>query len=311
MLFFRMLLGMTPDGCYKLSREAVLAVKLPSSFTTKVNWRGHSPRDLLCMFCRHHRLMEPLFSVKELPGPQGAAQALEQPKLPERPGAFTCEVKILSKQLEPILECVGGSCKKQADAVQQAALSALSWLDRCFRRLSTPAEEPSSSSASSHQIRVYPERFSRELAHCSAVHAGLQERDSPRLLRPFASASAVEQGDGLESGAPPAVGSLVSISYAVSLVGEEGGDRRTLESRDELEFELGTGAVIDHVEACVSQMSIGQSAQFTMSPPAGELILAASGQSAELISRLDLRELLTPLISSISQIMFIFGRAWS
>ncbi|CAA7394053.1 unnamed protein product [Spirodela intermedia] len=291
--YYRMLLGMTPDGCYKLSREAILAVKLPSSFTTKSNWRGHSPRDLLCMFCRHHRLMEPLFSVKELPAPSGASQGLDQLKSSEGLGVFACEVKILSKQQDPILECLGDGCKKQTDAVQKAALSALSWLDRCFKRLCVPLEEPSSSSSSSgsaQQIRVYPERFSQELAHCFAVHARRpRERDSPRM-QPTQPGLVSFRVEGLESGAPPAVGSLVSISYTISLVGgAEEGSRQTLESRDELEFELGTGAVIDHVEACVSQMSTGQSAQFTISLPSRELVLAASGQSAELISPLDLR----------------------
>nr|KYP49629.1 UPF0486 protein C1orf59 isogeny [Cajanus cajan] len=58
-----MLLGKTPGGIYKLSREAILASELPSKFTTRANWRGSLPRDILCMFCRQHRLSEPLFSI--------------------------------------------------------------------------------------------------------------------------------------------------------------------------------------------------------------------------------------------------------
>ncbi|KAI5448377.1 hypothetical protein KIW84_015699 [Lathyrus oleraceus] len=58
-----MLLGKTPGGTYKLSREAILTAELPSKFTTRVNWRGSLPRDILSMFCRQHRLSEPVFSI--------------------------------------------------------------------------------------------------------------------------------------------------------------------------------------------------------------------------------------------------------
>ncbi|KAK1282639.1 Small RNA 2'-O-methyltransferase [Acorus calamus] len=63
-LISRMLLHRLPDGCYKLSREAILAAELPIAFTTRSNWRGPCPKELLCMFCRQHRLSEPTFSVK-------------------------------------------------------------------------------------------------------------------------------------------------------------------------------------------------------------------------------------------------------
>ncbi|KAL5080045.1 hypothetical protein RYX36_008466 [Vicia faba] len=58
-----MLLGKTPGGIYKLSREAILTAELPSRFTTRVNQRSSLPRDILSIFCLQHRLSEPVFSI--------------------------------------------------------------------------------------------------------------------------------------------------------------------------------------------------------------------------------------------------------
>ncbi|KAH6821086.1 hypothetical protein C2S53_015369 [Perilla frutescens var. hirtella] len=49
----------TPSGAYKISRDAILAAQLPFAFTTKSNWRGSFPRDILCAFCRSHHLYDP------------------------------------------------------------------------------------------------------------------------------------------------------------------------------------------------------------------------------------------------------------
>ncbi|KAJ0975764.1 hypothetical protein J5N97_017729 [Dioscorea zingiberensis] len=65
----RMLLNKVPDGHYKLSREAILIAELPTRYTSRLNWKGPSPRDLLFMFCRQHWLSEPLFTVKCLDSP--------------------------------------------------------------------------------------------------------------------------------------------------------------------------------------------------------------------------------------------------
>ena len=77
-----------PSGIYKLSREAVLAAELPEKFEARSNWRGLLPRDILCTFCRQHRLPEPVFSSTTNGGTKDRRESKE---------TFRCEVKIFSK----------------------------------------------------------------------------------------------------------------------------------------------------------------------------------------------------------------------
>ncbi|XP_078437263.1 small RNA 2'-O-methyltransferase-like [Wolffia australiana] len=283
--YYRMLLGMTPEGCYKLSRGAMLIAKLPSAFTSKSNWRGHFPRELLSMFCRNHRLMEPLFLIKEIPL-KDSHQTEE--KISEGSTIFVCKVQVLSKRQELLLEFIGKSCKKQVDAVQKAALSTLSWLNAWFEH-----NQGNSITDSTSLKCPDAERFISEFSSYSAVHARLQDGNI-RTDKDEESNLISLQIKGPETVMPPlTLGSLVLISYFVHLVDYEGDDceRHTLESKEKFEFELGVGAVIDHIEYCVSQMCVGQTAQFITSHlPRRELVLAASGQSAELLSSLDLRK---------------------
>ncbi|MQM10615.1 hypothetical protein Taro_043510 [Colocasia esculenta] len=331
-----MLLGLTPDGCHKLSREAILAAELPSSFTTKSNWRGLCPRDLLSMFCRHHRLLEPHFSVKEIASSGLVSQTLrccEHLELPkstvgidlsngkdsnmiegesERSVTFICEVKILSKGQDLIIEYLGENYKKQPDAIQNAALTVLSWLNKYFQHLDMPIEELSLF-GSAHKIHVYPERFSQVFASCFAVH-GIRKREAFSISSPVTSLSMMQSnrseenefthliyGDP-ETGNFPSPGSLVCISYTVALVKKEECIRETIERKEEFEFELGTGAVIDQIEVCVSQMSLGQSAQLIVELPSRELILAAAGHSAKCLSQMSLQDCLLEYSLELLQI---------
>ena len=271
-----MLLGLMPGGLYKVSREAFLAVKLPSSYTIKSNWRGQSPRDMLCSFCRNHRLMEPQFVVKEISLSEKRSKKLDGVNQKEdeldKSATFTCEVKILSKNQDLILECLGEGCKKQADAIQKAALSVLLWFSHPLK--------------TANRIRVDFEKFSSEFSQSFPILAHLQEEEEDSSIS--------VKIEGSDSGTPPLVaGSLVSISYSVSLANNEGHEcsQIFLESKDDLEFEYGSGGVITCIESCVSQMCVGQSAQFIRRQlPCREILLAGAGESAEIMSQLDLRE---------------------
>jgi hypothetical protein len=55
-------------------------------------------------------------------------------------------------------------------------------------------------------------------------------------------------------------------------------NRYTLESNNEFEFEIGTGAVKNQIESCVSQLSVNQSACFIAELPPKDLILAAANE---------------------------------
>ena len=58
--------------------------------------------------------------------------------------------------------------------------------------------------------------------------------------------------EGPDSGVCPSNGSLLFISYSVSLVIEAEHMKEILESSDEFGFEIGTGAVIPHLEALMT-----------------------------------------------------------
>lgn len=96
----------------------------------------------------------------------------------ERSVTFICEVKILSKGQDLIIEYLGDNYKKQPDAIQNAALNVLSWSNKYFQHLDMPVKELSSF-GSAHKIHVYPERFSQVFVSCLAVH-GLRQRKSSR-----------------------------------------------------------------------------------------------------------------------------------
>jgi hypothetical protein len=124
-----MLISKIPSGLYKLSREAVLTAELPLAFTTRANWRGSFPREILCMFCCQHRLSEPVFSIvstplkglsespkshKKLQGKDSTVEEIEHAtggaiatgasESAESAVTYQCEVKIVSKCQDWIIE---------------------------------------------------------------------------------------------------------------------------------------------------------------------------------------------------------------
>lgn len=311
--FCRLLLSKTPCGLYKLSRDAVLAAELPGAFTSRTNWRGSFPRDLLCTFCRQHRLSEPVFSIvsnpleslTEFPGSQKKLKVTESGNQVINKGAndssgsvpigsretFSCEVKIFSRCQDLIIECSPKqSFKKQNDAFQNASLRVLSWLNKYFKKLDMDLEELTSC-GDILDIQFDSQLFIKEFSLAVSVYThwqsiGVQAED--RVLDP---ACVNQLGDtvgsidikGPDSGVSPSNGSLVSVVYSICLVtgGEHG--KELIESTEDFEFEIGSGSVISCLESVVTQMSVGQSARFYMKSPPQDLILASARDSSLIV----------------------------
>ncbi|KAK1560775.1 hypothetical protein Q3G72_030791 [Acer saccharum] len=316
--YYRMLVNLMPSGVYKLSREAILAAELPVAFTTRTNWRGSFPREILSTFCRQHWLSEPVFSTSSISLKASSetsrldkklkvSESVEQDKECVSGGgtatndlksvgsesAFKCEVKLFSKSQDIILECSPKEFyKKQSDSIQNTSLKVLSWLNQYFKDPNMSSEKLHYS-ASALDIRFYPENFFKKFSlYLSMLNIQQSETQGGNFLRsnsmntqntmPENGVCCLSTG-GPDSGVYPSNGCLLFISYSVSLVTEGGNTKELLESREEFEFEIGSGAVIPHVEAVVTQMSIGQSACFNTELPIQELILSAADDSARLI----------------------------
>ncbi|CAN0911354.1 Small RNA 2'-O-methyltransferase [Linum grandiflorum] len=316
-MYHRILLSTFPSGTYKLSREAVLTAELPSQFTTKAYWKGSFPREVLCTFCRLHRLSEPVLSVISMPSAEsGLSRLYKNVKLKETstppvgslneiPAAtgdtdladsgstFRCEIKIYSKLQDLLMECSPSETyKKQSDSVHNASLKVLSWLSTYFNNVGMPLERLNSY-AEDLAIKFYPERFYKQFVLYPYTEYSVRRNAEQKLLdeKPAdGSCSLSEQGvtsltvEGCDSGACPANGSLLCVSYSVFLAIEGEETKELLERKDEFEFEIGTGAVVSPLEAVVTQMSVGQSALFHTRLPPEYSILAAGNDSGRLLS---------------------------
>lgn len=316
-----MLLSKVPSGVYKLSRAAILTVDLPLAFTTRTNWRGSIPRDILCAFCRQHRLSEPVFSIvsiSEAPSePSGSHKKLKVidsavvgthcangcavsyglEERAESGGMFRCEVKIYSRSQDLIIDCLPKeSYKKQSDSIQKASLKVLLWLDAYFKNLDMPVERLECS-AHELDIRFNPQSFSKAFEFCQSIrffqHCDTQEGGSHDLnFMPGHGIISLDI-DGPDSGISPTNGSLSCISYSVTLVTESENTKELLESSDEFEFEIGSRSVISQLEAAVTQMTVGQSAFLRIDLPPQDFILAAADDSERILSLLSSSELLS------------------
>ncbi|PIA31125.1 hypothetical protein AQUCO_05200014v1 [Aquilegia coerulea] len=302
--YYRMLVGRLPDGGYKLSRDAILAAELPSKFTNRSNWRGSFPRDLLFTFCRQNWLSEPEFSSVYI-DESGQSEILETSKKlklsnPSKEvyenggtgdangvgsvgqgGTFRCEVKILSRNKDLIIEySPQDAFRKPNDAIQNASLRVLSWLNKYFKQLNVPTEKYSSGNI--HGIRVYPHTIQTEFALWLSVH-NVHQYSKQNELQSF-------HIEGQDSGVYPSSGYLACISYSISLKQPGEHMKELLEICDEFEFEIGSGAVTPVLEACVTQMSINQSACFISELPPRHLILAAARDHANSLSLLFMQD---------------------
>ncbi|CAA0825396.1 Small RNA 2-O-methyltransferase [Striga hermonthica] len=293
--YYRMLINKIPSGIYQISRDAILAAKLPLTYTTKSNWRGSFPRDILFAFCRAHHLPEPVFSSQntlnsslDLPGSckklkvshSGTGDSVEST------GAFSCEIKIYSKNQNLILQCSPNeSHKKPVDAMQSTSLKVLNWLDMFFEYPNISLEKLKLF-ADKLDISFTPDFFFEEFALCRKIHNfGIQACDYKAEL---AEPSFIEIG-GENSGVTPSNGALACISYSVSLSVEGDCTREHLESCEEFEFEIGNEAVLPHLEAAVAQLAVGQSACFWVELFPTEFIIAAARDSVSTLSLLSSR----------------------
>lgn len=316
-----MLINLMPSGVYKLSREAILTAELPEAFTTRTNWRGSFPREVLCMFCRQQWLSEPVFSTfsspaKESSQSSGLYEQLVISGSAEREKACTsgdqervrCEVKIFSKSQDLILECSPKELyKKQSDAIQSACLKVLSWLNAYFKDPEMPLKKLNDFSGSLN-IQFYPKNFFKKFALYRSIRSVQHSKtEGDKLLKPNSIDmlnGTPEHGihclsiEGPDSGVCPSNGCLSFICYSVSLVIEGEQMKELLESKEEFEFEIGAGAVIPHVEAVTTQMSVGQSACFTKELPPRDFILAVADDSARTLSLLSSSELLSSFMST-------------
>lgn len=306
-----------PSGIYKLSRDAILAAELPLTFTTRTNWRGSFPREILSSFCRQHRLLEPVISTSSIPAKASSELSRSNKKLKVSESAeqeteyangngavdtdaklvlassFTCEVKLYSRCQDLILECAPNILyKKQNDAVQSACLKVLSWLSAYFKDIDMPLEKQKQL-ANVFDIKFYPQKFSKEVALGQYVH-NFQHNETLGVKGPKSNSSILNDGvendvssmviEGPDSGVCPSNGSLLCVCYSVSLLRKGELQKELLESTEEFEFEMGTGAVIPCFEAVVTQMSVGQSACFYTELPPQDLVLAAAKDSANAIA---------------------------
>ncbi|KAK9714443.1 hypothetical protein RND81_06G094900 [Saponaria officinalis] len=314
--YFRMLASKTPDGLFKLSRDAMIVADLPVLFTTKTNWRGSLPRDLLCAFCRQHRLSEPVLNVvcnsvksnqespesrNKLAAGDTNTGALSENGVPTNGQTslgietFRCNINIFSKNQDLILECFPEeSFKKQGDAVQNASLKALLWFNMYCRQPSLYTEKLPLS-GDSHELKCNAPSFFKEFYFCQLMHDAQQPRDAIGGRKRNRDLVDSQNGlvnevnehlstEGTLSGSSPSIGSLVSISYTVYLVSEGTEIRVVIDKSDEFEFEIGTGAVISCVEAAVLQMKVGHSMCFCMDLPPKELILASTVDYEKVLS---------------------------
>ncbi|KAF8732208.1 hypothetical protein HU200_016183 [Digitaria exilis] len=303
--YYRILLGKFPDGNCKISRDAILAAELPSVYS-RFSWKGLSPRDLLCSFCRNQRLSEPIFAVSRVscdmltstasseergaPAKSVENQCTNDVKTDkENPDSLKCEVKICSRKQEILLEySAADTWSKESDAIQNSALKVLIWFNNYFKQLNTKTDKlylPECPDG----FKIHPNVFLQEFAMCLSVYGnagcsdlemctavGLISMDTPK--KHLESTTSLTHIKGPDSGVFPSHGSLTCICYTASLVTKDKVKRYMLESHAEFEFEIGTGAVGNQLESCVTQLSVNQAACFVAELPPRDLILAAASE---------------------------------
>ncbi|KAJ0239381.1 Small RNA 2'-O-methyltransferase [Hirschfeldia incana] len=286
--FYRIGIGMSPNGIYKISRQALLVAQLPVSFTTKSNWRGPFPREILSMFCHQHRLADPVFTISTAPVKSLAEVYRSHKKLKASESdenlskekedtaglghGFRCEVKVLTKSQDLVLECSPRKFyEKENDAVQNASLKALLWFNKFFDDLEVNGsdtedeDEDEIKSPGTHVFRFPPNFGNVEDSSGTQNVSSVVEKRVPSITS----------------------GSVVSICYSLSLevdpdfstdgeVSESNEeDMETevdyepsidlIESHEEIEFEIGTKAMDGLMESAISQMTVGEFASYNTS----------------------------------------------
>lgn len=292
---------MSPNGIYKISRQALIAAQLPLLFTRESNWRGPFPREILSMFCHQQQLAEPVFTISTAPA-KSMSDVLScynkikdesdnqyssrgQAGMPGSGKGYRCEVKILSKSLDLVFDCsLKKLYEKENDAVQNAALIALSWFSMFFGDMDEESLEPCYTDDDLDIQYNQRSRF-KETFPSSRVY------ELPDIIR---------KGDLYRSRSMSmpwerkrvqkiANGSLVSICYSVFLKKDSKRGKslkELIESNEGIEFEVGHGSMNPHLESVITQMSVGQHVRFSTGLPAEALVLAAANDTARALTLL-------------------------
>ncbi|CAH8345755.1 unnamed protein product [Eruca vesicaria subsp. sativa] len=326
--FYRIYCGMSPNGIYKFSRQAVIAAHLPFSFTTKSNWRGTLPREMLSMFCRQQQLAEPVFTIctapvkplsdilrsfkkiKDSESNDGNNQCVneyagsddsynhynskDEEELPVLESGYRCDVKILSKSQDLVLDCSPGNLyEKESYAIQNAALKALTWFSSFFEDLDADPEQPRYTNGELNWM------FQRNIM-IKGKFPSSKRYEEPK----YKSKSKTTDMDRKRRRVRTIPnGSMVSICYSVSVQVDSDFSKtgkclkELIESNVEMEFEVGVGSMNPHLESVVTQMCVGQYACFMTNRPAEGLVLAASNDTVR--TRSLLSELCAPLEYSV------------
>ncbi|KAF2542594.1 hypothetical protein F2Q68_00029590, partial [Brassica cretica] len=263
------------------------------------------------MFCHQHRLADPVFAISTAPvksladvyrshkklkvsgGSDDADDENLSKEKEDTPGlgnGFRCEVKVLTKSQDLVLECSPRKFyEKENDAVQNASLKALLWFSKFFDDMDVVGsdsddEEDIKSPSTTHAFTIPPNLGNGDSSRTKNVPS-VEEKRVPSITN----------------------GSVVSICYSLSLEvdpefstdGEvsEGNEEDMeseedaeyyepsidlIESHEEIEFEIGTKAMNPLIETAVTQMTVGEFASFnaTLFAAAEALILAASSDTA-------------------------------
>lgn len=304
MVPYRLMLGRTPWGAYKLSRNSLLVADLPKIYSCRTNWQGASPKALLTDYCHQQHLPDPEYSCT---GPQcslnnnrvgeGCPDVAEHTNSLYSNEDETCskdQLHVLAKQgryhCKILVGSPGGDGRTQFesdgffrsrfDATQSAALNAVLHYDRwsgagCLLSYFQKQEGVKSSYVKDdckHRLDV----------------ASLVELEGKK---PGISYHVVAEDATLGDRPPP--GSMVYVSYSVSLsepgtawpntnsVVSEYKSDHILEIQAEFKFELGVGAVIAPFDVCVSQALVGQTLQFNIPTEALGILFAASNSNSE------------------------------
>ncbi|VVB12259.1 unnamed protein product [Arabis nemorensis] len=287
--------------------KALIAVQLPLLFTTKSNWRGPFPREILCMFCRQQQLAEPVFTISTVPVESMSDILRSHKKLTvsehddtdyqylsrakeEIPGSgkgYRCDVKILSTQ-NLVLDCsLRKFYEKENYAIQNASLKALSWFTMFFGDLDVDSFGPCYTD-DDLDIQFKQRNCYKETFPSSRVF------ELPDIIRNGDLCNSRSTSMPWEKKRVQSIanGSLVSVCYSVSLKVDAEYSRNgetlkeLIESSEEIEFEVGHGSMNQHLESVVTQMSVGQYVCFSTALPAEGLVLAAATDTVRTCSLL-------------------------
>ncbi|EFJ20229.1 hypothetical protein SELMODRAFT_418472 [Selaginella moellendorffii] len=160
--YYRLALGKSPSGSYKLSRGALLTAELPPTFTSKSRWRGSTPRSLLNEFCHQSHLLAPTFCSYPVKGDSNDScagyedhgctadtsdqtdQAENNGNVNAAQGPFLCKLRMLVCGAPREFESER-SYRNRNDAIQSACLQALLYFDTSLAHLMSSSNQSSGS----------------------------------------------------------------------------------------------------------------------------------------------------------------------